>query len=166
MHTLRLQLTRTKNRESTHNQSYIDCLRVQSFIKLPLTIYIIICPFWIYASSARVEYRATIRPTIQNVIQRNSHVLLRVTNNFLINKRSILNLFQVDAHNVVPCWIASDKQEYGARTIRKKIMDKLPEFLVEFPPVVKHPVIFLYECHGKFRTSSQRWSFNCIKLHP
>ena len=25
---------------------------------------------------------------------------------------------QVDAHNVVPCWHASDKLEYGARTIR------------------------------------------------
>jgi deoxyribodipyrimidine photo-lyase len=26
--------------------------------------------------------------------------------------------YQVDAHNVVPCWEASDKLEYGARTIR------------------------------------------------
>ena len=49
-------------------------------------------------------------------------------------------LYQVDAHNVVPCWIASEKQEYGARTIRKKIMDRLPEFLVEFPPVITHKV--------------------------
>lgn len=49
-------------------------------------------------------------------------------------------LYQVDSHNVVPCWYASEKQEYGARTIRKKIMDRLPEFLVEFPPVVKHQV--------------------------
>lgn len=36
---------------------------------------------------------------------------------------------EVDAHNVVPCWIASDKRETGARTIRRKINDKLPEFL-------------------------------------
>ncbi|GIY97540.1 deoxyribodipyrimidine photo-lyase [Caerostris extrusa] len=46
-------------------------------------------------------------------------------------------LCQVDAHNIVPCWIASDKQEYGARTIRKKIHDKLKEYLTEFPPVNK-----------------------------
>ncbi|XP_028650777.1 CPD photolyase isoform X1 [Erpetoichthys calabaricus] len=46
---------------------------------------------------------------------------------------------QVDAHNIVPCWVVSDKQEYAARTIRKKIHDKLPEFLTEFPPVVLHP---------------------------
>ncbi|GIY36083.1 deoxyribodipyrimidine photo-lyase [Caerostris darwini] len=46
-------------------------------------------------------------------------------------------LCQVDAHNIVPCWIASDKQEYGARTIRKKIHDKLKEYLTEFPSVIK-----------------------------
>ena len=29
-----------------------------------------------------------------------------------------VSLHQVDAHNIVPIWEASDKQEYGARTIR------------------------------------------------
>uniref|UniRef100_A0AAY5LD13 Deoxyribodipyrimidine photo-lyase n=1 Tax=Esox lucius TaxID=8010 RepID=A0AAY5LD13_ESOLU len=46
---------------------------------------------------------------------------------------------QVDAHNVVPCWVASDKQEYAARTIRTKINKLLPEFLTEMPTVGKHP---------------------------
>ena len=41
-------------------------------------------------------------------------------------------LVQVDAHNVVPCWIASPKLEYGARTIRTKIQSRLPEFLTNF----------------------------------
>ncbi|GBF93049.1 CPD photolyase [Raphidocelis subcapitata] len=40
---------------------------------------------------------------------------------------------EVDAHNVVPVWVASDKREYGARTIRPKIHKALPEFLCEFP---------------------------------
>ncbi|XP_024533022.1 deoxyribodipyrimidine photo-lyase isoform X1 [Selaginella moellendorffii] len=40
---------------------------------------------------------------------------------------------EVDAHNVVPVWIASDKLEYAARTIRLKIQRQLPEFLVDFP---------------------------------
>ncbi|KAM8953084.1 deoxyribodipyrimidine photo-lyase-like [Pelodytes ibericus] len=48
-------------------------------------------------------------------------------------------LVQVDAHNIVPCWIASNKQEYGARTIRRKIHDQLSQFLTEFPPLIKHP---------------------------
>lgn len=46
---------------------------------------------------------------------------------------------QVDAHNIVPVWVASDKQEYAARTIRNKINGKLSEYLTEFPAVVKHP---------------------------
>lgn len=48
-------------------------------------------------------------------------------------------VIQVDAHNIVPCWVTSDKQEYAARTIRNKINSKLSEFLTEFPPVIKHP---------------------------
>uniref|UniRef100_A0A8C5GB98 Deoxyribodipyrimidine photo-lyase n=1 Tax=Gouania willdenowi TaxID=441366 RepID=A0A8C5GB98_GOUWI len=47
-------------------------------------------------------------------------------------------LIQVDAHNVVPCWVASPKQEYAARTIRGKITKLLPEFLTGFPLVEKH----------------------------
>ncbi|XP_041029258.1 CPD photolyase isoform X2 [Carcharodon carcharias] len=50
-----------------------------------------------------------------------------------------LQFVQVDAHNIVPCWVASEKQEYSARTIRRKIHDKLPQFLTDFPPVVQHP---------------------------
>ncbi|XP_030631243.1 CPD photolyase [Chanos chanos] len=46
---------------------------------------------------------------------------------------------QVDAHNVVPCWEASGKLEYGARTIRGKITKLLPKFLTEIPLVDKHP---------------------------
>jgi DNA photolyase len=42
---------------------------------------------------------------------------------------------EVDAHNVVPVWVASDKREYAARTLRPKIHARLPEFLVEFPAI-------------------------------
>lgn len=40
---------------------------------------------------------------------------------------------EVDAHNIVPVWVASDKREYGARTIRPKVHKNLPEFLREYP---------------------------------
>lgn len=46
---------------------------------------------------------------------------------------------QVDAHNIVPCWVASPKLEYAARTIRGKITKQLPEFLTHFPLIEKHP---------------------------
>jgi deoxyribodipyrimidine photo-lyase len=44
---------------------------------------------------------------------------------------------EVDAHNVVPVWVASEKREYGARTIRPKIHKNLPEFLKEYPELPK-----------------------------
>ncbi len=44
-------------------------------------------------------------------------------------------LFEVDAHNVVPCRLASQKLEYGAYTLRPKINRLLTEFLTGFPAV-------------------------------
>lgn len=49
-------------------------------------------------------------------------------------------VYQVDAHNIVPCWLASDKQEISARTLRPKIRRLLPEFLTPFPPLRAHPI--------------------------
>lgn len=57
------------------------------------------------------------------------------------NLSNDIALCQVDAHNIVPIWIASEKQEYAARTIRKKINEKLDIYLTEFPPIIKHPYI-------------------------
>jgi len=48
-------------------------------------------------------------------------------------------LCQVDAHNVIPVWVTSDKLEYAARTIRPKINKHLPAYLTEFPDVISHP---------------------------
>ncbi|XP_020717050.1 deoxyribodipyrimidine photo-lyase isoform X2 [Ceratitis capitata] len=46
---------------------------------------------------------------------------------------------QVDSHNIVPLWISSDKQEFVAYFMRRRINARLNEFLTEFPPVVEHP---------------------------
>lgn len=46
---------------------------------------------------------------------------------------------EVDAHNIVPCRLASPKREYGAHTLRPKIRRLLPEFLVDIPSPVPHP---------------------------
>lgn len=46
---------------------------------------------------------------------------------------------QVDAHNVVPVWQASDKHEYAARTLRPKLQRLLPRFLDELPELEPHP---------------------------
>jgi len=49
-----------------------------------------------------------------------------------------LPVYEIDAHNVVPCFVASPKKEYGAYTIRPKIERLLPEFLHPFPSLKKH----------------------------
>uniref|UniRef100_A0A182QNV4 Deoxyribodipyrimidine photo-lyase n=1 Tax=Anopheles farauti TaxID=69004 RepID=A0A182QNV4_9DIPT len=54
-------------------------------------------------------------------------------------------LCQVDAHNIVPVWVTSDKLEYAARTIRNKVNNNLPTYLTPFPPVVKHPFAASFE---------------------
>lgn len=46
--------------------------------------------------------------------------------------------YEVDAHNIVPCWQASPKQEYGAYTIRPKINRQLYEFTDNIPPLAVH----------------------------
>lgn len=42
-------------------------------------------------------------------------------------------LIEVDAHNTVPAWVTSAKQEFAAYTIRPKLHKLLPTHLTEFP---------------------------------
>jgi deoxyribodipyrimidine photo-lyase len=42
-------------------------------------------------------------------------------------------LIEVDAHNIVPVHVASQKKEFAAYTIRPKLHRLLPEYLTEFP---------------------------------
>lgn len=50
-----------------------------------------------------------------------------------VAKKIEIPFYEVDAHNIIPCWIASDKEEYAARTFRPKVQRNLPPFLVPFP---------------------------------
>jgi len=51
-----------------------------------------------------------------------------------------LSIYEVDGRNIVPCWVASSKQEFGAYTLRPKIRRILPDFLTEFPSLPPHPI--------------------------
>lgn len=57
-----------------------------------------------------------------------------------ILQKTDLPIYEVDSHNVIPCWITSNKQEYAARTIRPKIHKHLIDYLTEFPQIKKHPI--------------------------
>lgn len=45
----------------------------------------------------------------------------------------------VDTHNVIPTWVVSDKEEFAAHTIRRKIHRNIEEWCVEPDQVKKHP---------------------------
>lgn len=47
--------------------------------------------------------------------------------------------WEVDGHNVVPCWVASPKLEYGAYTLRPKINRLLSKFLCDIPALPAQP---------------------------
>jgi deoxyribodipyrimidine photo-lyase len=56
-----------------------------------------------------------------------------------VGEKISIPMVEVDAHNIVPCWIASDKEEYSAATLRPKIQRLLQEFLDEYPPLIPFP---------------------------
>lgn len=55
-------------------------------------------------------------------------------------------VIEVDAHNIVPCFYASNKQEFGAYTLRPKINKILEEFLTEYP-VLRKSTYFIKSDH-------------------
>ncbi len=64
---------------------------------------------------------------------------LRISTQWLneVVAKAAIPIYQVDAHNIVPCWIVSPKQEFAARTIRPKLQKQLTEYLTDFPAVKK-----------------------------
>lgn len=61
---------------------------------------------------------------------------------------------EVDAHNIVPCRIVSDKEETYASSFRAKIRRLLPEFLDEYPPLIRQRETF----------HTQRINWNAIAI--
>ena len=59
-------------------------------------------------------------------------------------------VYQTDAHNIIPVWKASDKKEFAAHTIRKKINNLLTEYLYEPSNCIFHP-------YGQTKPSKINW---------
>ena len=51
----------------------------------------------------------------------------------LLCRKIEIPVYEVDAHNIVPCWMASEKEEYSAGTFRPRITGYLKEYLIDFP---------------------------------
>jgi deoxyribodipyrimidine photo-lyase len=52
-------------------------------------------------------------------------------------EKTEIPFYEVDAHNIIPCWFASPKQEWAAYSFRPKVHRLLFEFLDEFPALQK-----------------------------
>jgi deoxyribodipyrimidine photo-lyase len=59
-----------------------------------------------------------------------------------VNKRISIPFYEVDTHNIVPCRLASPKEEFGAYTFRPKLHRLLPEFMDDLPILKKHAVLW------------------------
>jgi deoxyribodipyrimidine photo-lyase len=57
-----------------------------------------------------------------------------------IAKNIDIPFWEVDAHNIIPAFYVSQKQEYGAYTLRPKINKNLMIFLDEFPELEKQKI--------------------------
>ncbi len=55
-----------------------------------------------------------------------------------VSNHSTVPLYEVDAHNCIPVWELSQKQEFAAHTIRRKVHEKLPHFLEEYGKLSNH----------------------------
>ena len=64
-----------------------------------------------------------------------------------VAERIMIPFDVVDAHNIIPCLVASPKREFGAYTFRPKVRKALPLFLTGFPPLEDHP----FPWKGPFR---------------
>lgn len=47
--------------------------------------------------------------------------------------------YEVDAHNIIPCWVVSDKKEFSAFTFRNRYRKLIDDFLTDFPAIISHP---------------------------
>ncbi len=52
-----------------------------------------------------------------------------------VKEKITIPFYEVDGHNIVPCRVASGKQEFAAYTLRPKIQKKIKTFLTEFPGI-------------------------------
>lgn len=122
---------KTGLRAREHYQFMLDGLRVLAQDAQELNI-----SFSLFAASEALDQLAKLNPTAVYF----DYSPLRGSRLFKQNIASQLTcpVYEVDTHNVVPVWVASDKQEFAARTLRPKIHRLLPAYLQEPTKLMKH----------------------------
>ena len=65
-----------------------------------------------------------------------------------IAKNLEIETYVVDTHNIIPVWLASDKQEFAAHTFRRKIHKYLEQYLIEPEKLQKHQYTSALDTQG------------------
>lgn len=75
-------------------------------------------------------------------------------------KKINIPFYEVDSHNIVPCLYVSQKEEFGAYTIRPKINRLLDEFLEPYPE-------FIQQKKSKIRFPEIKWDelYKSLKIN-
>jgi deoxyribodipyrimidine photo-lyase len=95
-------------------------------------------PFVLLSGNPEKEISEFIKSISAGVLVTDFNPLKNITRWKLGVKEKVeVPFYEVDTHNIVPCRAASQKQEFGAYTIRPRINKLLEEFLEEFPPLKK-----------------------------
>ena len=75
-------------------------------------------------------------------------------------KKADFKIFEIDGHNIVPARFISDKQEYSASTIRRKIYYNIYSFLTEFKNLTSEKVEADYVLEDFINNKLQYYSEN------
>ena len=77
-----------------------------------------------------------IEKTPEEIIKNSNPALIILDFNPILKrdylKKSDFKIYEIDGHNVIPARFVSDKQEYSAATLRRKIYYNISPFLTEF----------------------------------
>lgn len=77
-----------------------------------------------------------IEKTLEEIIKNLKLALIIIDFNPILKRDYLKNadfkIYEVDGHNIIPARFVSDKQEYSAATLRRKIYYKIYPFLTEF----------------------------------
>ena len=77
-----------------------------------------------------------IEKTPEEIIKNSNPALIILDFNPILKrdylKKSDFKIYEIDGHNVIPARFVSDKQEYSAATMRRKIYYNIYPFLIEF----------------------------------
>ena len=105
-----------------------------------------------------------IEKTPQEIIKNINPAILIIDFNPILKrdylKKADFKIFEIDGHNIVPARFVSNKQEYSASTIRRKIYYNIYSFLTEFKNLTSDKVEADYVLEDFIKNKLQYYSEN------